>query len=241
MILLCLHLLHWQQAEHSAEQTNRKLPWANIKFASTRYEQDEMARGDRMSRPELAKYKYHIDLGGGGGTTWTGTIEKLAMPGLLFHHVTPTKDYIHDRLKPWRHYIPVSDDLKDLEKKFEWAESHPEQAKMIADHGTAFMRRWVPRFGQIVQEDLVEPLRRVIDAYLPVLTTEPGMKGPTNWIEFLEQSPAGNKMVPVLECRGALASGGQCEMRGGKRIEEWQKRGRYPGSLGGFSCPSCVA
>lgn len=36
-----------------------------------------MARGDRMSRPELAKYKYHIDLGGGGGTTWTGTIEKL--------------------------------------------------------------------------------------------------------------------------------------------------------------------
>lgn len=47
----------------------------------------------------------------------TGTVEKLAMPGLLFHHVSPTKDYIHDRLKPWKHYIPVRPDLKDLKAK----------------------------------------------------------------------------------------------------------------------------
>ena len=46
-----------------------------------------------MNLEELAHYKYQIDIGGGGGTTWTGTIQKMAMPGLLFHHITPTKDY----------------------------------------------------------------------------------------------------------------------------------------------------
>ena len=61
-------------------------------FGSEKYSQYEevgIATGHFMARPDIAKYKYHIDLGGGGGTTWMGTLEKLAMPGLLFHHITP--------------------------------------------------------------------------------------------------------------------------------------------------------
>jgi hypothetical protein len=34
------------------------------------------AIGEYVSMAEQAKFKYHIDLGGGSGTTWTGTIEK---------------------------------------------------------------------------------------------------------------------------------------------------------------------
>ncbi|KAL7529468.1 hypothetical protein ACHAXR_002982, partial [Thalassiosira sp. AJA248-18] len=95
------------------------LPWANMKFSNylhfgaktstigaehyKEWEAIGFATGESMDGPTLAKYKYHIDLGGGGGTTWTGTIQKLAMPGLLFHHMTPTKDYIHNWIKPWVH------------------------------------------------------------------------------------------------------------------------------------------
>ena len=116
------------------------LPWANIKFASypshggtfptlgsskySAWESVGIAVGERMPLSDLARYKYHIDLGGGGGTTWSGTIDKLAMPGLLFHHLTPTKDYFHDRLIPWKHYVPVSEDLSDLKSKYDWVESH---------------------------------------------------------------------------------------------------------------------
>ena len=75
---------------------------------------------DYMDLETLATYKYQIDIGGGGGTTWSGTLEKLAMPGVLFHHVTPTKDYFHDLLVPYVHYIPVKDDLSDLREKYEW-------------------------------------------------------------------------------------------------------------------------
>jgi hypothetical protein len=164
------------------------LPWVNIKFANvvnankmkipaSQHEEYLALRewgisaiGEYVSMVEQARYKYHIDLGGGGGTTWTGTIEKLAMPGLLFHHVTPTKDWFHDLLVPWEHYVPVSADLSDLRRKYEWAESHPVEARRIAENGTRFAR-WMGSpegFGRLYEEYLVGPLRNAIMAYRPM-------------------------------------------------------------------------
>jgi len=170
-------------------------PWVNVKFTkagfASRYDDYDKFKqngfdtlGEPMSSKDLAEYKYHIDLGGGGGTTWTGTIQKLAMRGLLFHHLTPTKDYIHDRMKPWVHYVPVAPDLRDLKEKFQWAEAHQEAAKMIADQGSALMRHigTVEGYEEMFQEDFVEPLRRVIGAYQPVSETHPGKP----WKEVLK-------------------------------------------------------
>ncbi|KAL7447989.1 hypothetical protein ACHAWC_000255, partial [Mediolabrus comicus] len=122
--------------------------------------------GEYMNGLELAKYKYHIDLGGGGGTTWTGTTHKLGMPGLLFHHVTPTKDYIHDYIKPWVHYVPVQSDLTDLLEKLEWAESHPKEAKRISDNATELIKRLktLEGFEPLFQEYLLKPLQAVVEA-----------------------------------------------------------------------------
>ena len=120
-----------------------------------------------MSMSDQAKYKYHIDLGGGGGTTWTGTIQKLALPGVLFHHVTPTKDWFHDLLVPWEHYIPIQTDLSDLREKYEWAESHQDEARRISENGTRFAQ-WmasVEGFGQLYEAFLLAPLRVVMNAY----------------------------------------------------------------------------
>eukprot|EP00581_Thalassiosira_minuscula_P014683 CAMPEP_0183717658 /NCGR_PEP_ID=MMETSP0737-20130205/11210_1 /TAXON_ID=385413 /ORGANISM="Thalassiosira miniscula, Strain CCMP1093" /LENGTH=608 /DNA_ID=CAMNT_0025947135 /DNA_START=175 /DNA_END=2001 /DNA_ORIENTATION=+ len=164
-----------------------KLPWVNIKFASIAVAREKIpaseceeykllekmgiaAIGDYVNITTQAQYKYHIDLGGGGGTTWTGTIEKLALPGLLFHHLTPTKDWFHDLLVPWQHYVPVQTDLSDLRSKFEWAESHPLQARHIAEQGTQFAR-WmgsVDGFRRLYDENLVAPLRDVMRAYRPL-------------------------------------------------------------------------
>ncbi len=168
------------------------LPWANIKFATANVngtkapagESEEYLKlqelgisaiGEYVSMVEQARYKYHIDLGGGGGTTWTGTIEKLAMPGLLFHHVTPTKDWFHDLLVPWEHYVPVAADLSDLRRKYEWAEGHPVEARQIAESGTRFAR-WMGSaegLGRLYEEYLVTPLRNVITAYRPMPPMDP--------------------------------------------------------------------
>lgn len=210
-------LPRWQAAVLTAQaeletQGVDELPWANMKFSfstdksktlgSTKYrdwESLDIAVGQPMFNYNLARYKYHIDLGGGGGTTWSGTVEKLAMPGLLFHHVTPTKDYIHDELVPWRHYIPVSTDLRDLKSKVDWAESHPDEARGIAESATQFMRHLgTPKgYEALLQKKFVEPIRRVIEAYKPVALTHPGM----SWKKVLE-SLDDYDTIPVVECSG---------------------------------------
>ena len=174
---------------------NTKLPWVNIKFTHMndkglkRFvgEIEEYQKlqslgisciGDVMTLSDHAGYKYHIDLGGGGGTTWTGTIQKLALPGVLFHHVTPTKDWFHDLLVPWEHYIPIESDLSDLREKYEWAERHPDETRRISENGTRFVR-WmasVEGFGQLYEAYLVAPLRNVVNAYTHPSSLEHGNK-----------------------------------------------------------------
>ena len=64
------------EAEFDAQYTSSTLPWADIKF--TRFpshpedipklkEQGLDAVGERIELQELAKYKYHLDIGGAGG------------------------------------------------------------------------------------------------------------------------------------------------------------------------------
>jgi Glycosyl transferase family 90 len=122
-----------------------------------------------MSNLELLAYKYQIDLAGAGGTTWTGTMEKLAMPGLLFHHETPAKDWYYDSLKAWQHYVPVRTDLSDLKERYLWAEANREEAKAIADRGTAFAKSFVSYSNvQKVYKDYFGQsgvLSKIVDAY----------------------------------------------------------------------------
>ncbi|KAK1732823.1 glycosyltransferase (family 90) [Skeletonema marinoi] len=207
------------ESEIEARQTNT-LPRINIKFShvagdggrkrlakgSTEYQGWEQigfpVAGEVMPLRELAKYKYHIDLGGGGGTSWTGTFEKLAMPGLLFHHVTPTKDYIHDLLEPWVHYVPVRSDLGDLMQKLEWAESHPNYARQISDNATKFMREIGTKdgFERVFQNNMVKPLRRVIEAYTPLDPTSKKHNGAFR--QELTKTVGFNWRKPFIKCSG---------------------------------------
>jgi len=184
------------QAEFEANAKNNNpkrkskrkvLAWADMKFSAVANDhvrvdisQDENyqqwnsagipAYGNEMTSLELARYKYHIDIGGGGGTTWSGTIQKLAMPGLLFHHTTAAKDWYHEHLVPWVHYIPVREDLSDLREQFEWAEHHDRKARAIAKAGTEFVRRMGRPEGldEMYRRHFLKPLQDVMNAYQPM-------------------------------------------------------------------------
>ena len=128
-----------------------------------------VASPDFMSWSDLAQYKYQFDIGGGGGTTFSGTIDKLAMPGVLFHHMTSTKDYYHDELVPWMHYIPVEEGLSDLREMYEWAMENEEQAMRISEAATEYVRSWSQPevMDAMYSKYFVEALGRVVNAYEP--------------------------------------------------------------------------
>lgn len=176
------------QAEFEANtknsNPNRKkkiLPFANMKF--TRNDNDPEPQvykefndlgipviGEQLSLLEIATYKYHIDLGGIAGTSPDGTIQKLAMPGVLFHHATAAKDWYHEHLVAWVHYVPVKEDLSDLQEKYEWAELHDRKARSIAKASTEFARRLSRPEGadEMVRRHFLKPLEDVMQAYEPM-------------------------------------------------------------------------
>jgi hypothetical protein len=91
------------------------------------------------------------------------------MPGLLFHHETPTQDFFHHEILPWVHYVPIKTDLSDLKEKYDWAESHPEEAQTISKAATEYVAKmatddWI---NQIYRNHFVEELGRIVKAYQP--------------------------------------------------------------------------
>ena len=201
------------------------LPWCNIKFARTVHtgeneaateveyyrrfaEYGIPAAGESMSLETLGTYKYHIDLGGGGGTTWSGTLEKLGLPGLLFHHVTPTEDYLHELLVPWVHYVPVEADLSDLREKYEWAEAHPRLARRISEAATALAASLGTPEGFEAMHRIfyAEPLKRVLEAYRPLERQRTGEEGGKDGVDGDDtigwREAGGENMMPILQCGG---------------------------------------
>ena len=105
------------------------------------------SNGDVWNACQFEKYKYLVDIGGGGGTSWKSTFRFLAMPGVLFHHETMMRDSFYDDITPWVHYIPLNEDMSDLHEKFLWAESHPEEAFKISKQATQFVKDFISPEG----------------------------------------------------------------------------------------------
>ena len=85
-----------------------------------------------MSLPDLVKYRYLIDIGGNG---WSGRVKFLLFsrrPLLLVDR--KYIDYFFDDLIPYVHYIPVKEDLSDLQQQIKWLLTNNEQALQIAQN-----------------------------------------------------------------------------------------------------------
>ena len=126
-----------------------------------------LATIDNMNHCELASYRYHIDLAGFGGTTWTGTIDKLAMPGLLFHHSSPMMDSYFGSLKAGEHYVAIKEDLSDLIEKLEYYENNLQEAEKIAKAGQAWARHFISEAGQAdaMRSEFVNQMKDYVQDY----------------------------------------------------------------------------
>ena len=123
--------------------------------------------GDVWNACQFEKYKYLVDIGGGGGTSWKSTFRFLAMPGVLFHHETMMRDSFYDDITPWVHYIPLNEDMSDLHEKFLWAESHPEEAFKISKQATQFVKDFITPDGlkEHARKHFVTEMKDYIEGY----------------------------------------------------------------------------
>jgi len=120
---------------------------------------------DHIEENVMGKYKYQLDLGGGGGTTWSGVIPKLSMPGVLFHHETAMKDSYFDQLKPYVHYLPLKEDLSNFEELVRFVETNATEAQAISQRASDWVREF-RKLGSLLRhnyEVLAVPLAKSLD------------------------------------------------------------------------------
>ncbi len=78
-----------------------------------------------LSMTGQAKYKYLIDV---RGSSWTDRVKVLFhLKRPIFLADRPYREWYFDKLVPWKHYIPVKEDLSDLVEAYKYMEAHPEK------------------------------------------------------------------------------------------------------------------
>ena len=95
--------------------------------------------GDRITREEYLKYKAIIMLEGNdvsSGLKWALYSNSVVMT----QKSTCTSWAMEEALEPWVHYVPLNDDLSDVEEKMQWIIDNDEEAQRIAHQGSLWIK-----------------------------------------------------------------------------------------------------
>eukprot|EP00962_Isochrysis_galbana_P009243 scaffold2584_cov113-Isochrysis_galbana.AAC.10 len=90
------------------------------------------------SEPEGAAcdYRWLLLLDGTGPPRQLLT--RLRQGFTVFRQASPYRQHFEPALQPWRHFVPVQENLADLPARVRWAAANPEQAAAIARRGRAW-------------------------------------------------------------------------------------------------------
>lgn len=78
--------------------------------------------------------KYVVDVDG-YHCAWKSLFLKLMTGSVVLKIDSPFEQWYHRALRPWRHYIPISQDLKELTEIYGWLLAHDDAAQEIAYEG----------------------------------------------------------------------------------------------------------
>jgi hypothetical protein len=81
-------------------------------------------------------YKFMVQIDG-SANSW-GLVRKLRLGCCILSVESDWRSFHDKSLHPWVHYVPVKNDLADLNEKIEWCLTNQGQAKEIAERGRSF-------------------------------------------------------------------------------------------------------
>jgi hypothetical protein len=85
-------------------------------------------------------FKYVVDADG-YHCAWKSLYLKLMMGSVVLKMDSSFEQWYHRNLMPWRHYIPMSKDLKELREIHQWLLNHDEAAQEISRAGADFISK----------------------------------------------------------------------------------------------------
>jgi hypothetical protein len=86
-----------------------------------------------VSRDEMIKYKYVLDVDG-HASTWDATAWKLNSGSVILKTESCWSQWFFDNYKAWVHYVPVKDDFSDIQAQFTWCESNQDKCQEMINN-----------------------------------------------------------------------------------------------------------
>ena len=83
-----------------------------------------------VKRSDMVKYKYVLDIDG-NASTWDATAWKLNSGSVILKTDSAWNQWFFNKYKAWEHYVPVKDDMSDLQERFAWCESHQAECEQM--------------------------------------------------------------------------------------------------------------
>src|SRR6185369_486342 len=115
-----------------------------------------------VSRPDHIKYKYLVDVDG-NSCSYERYFWLLLSNSVVLKQQTPNIQWYYRALQPYKHYIPVKEDLSDLTTQINWAKEHDEECRQMAQAATAFVE------DNLSPEDTLVYLHHLICSYSKLL------------------------------------------------------------------------
>jgi len=83
-----------------------------------------------VKRSDMVRYKYILDIDG-NASTWDATAWKLNSGSVILKVDSGWNQWFFDKYKPWEHYVPVKDDMSDLQQQFDWCKNHQAECEQM--------------------------------------------------------------------------------------------------------------
>ncbi|CAE8629937.1 unnamed protein product [Polarella glacialis] len=89
----------------------------------------------------------------------------LSTGSLVFKQITPLLPFGVPGLEPWRHFVPVREDLADLVAKVRWARRHDAECRAMAERARDFAARY------FTEDQILHYILRAIQQYQSLLAS----------------------------------------------------------------------
>ena len=83
-----------------------------------------------VKRSDMVRYKYILDIDG-NASTWDATAWKLNSGSVILKVDSGWNQWFFDKYKAWEHYVPVKDDMSDLQAQFAWCQTHQAECEQM--------------------------------------------------------------------------------------------------------------
>ena len=103
----------------------------------------------RLNHEEQLQFKYHINV---DGHVSANRLSHLLYIDCVVLHVASNygwKVWFFDLLIPYKHYIPIKNDLSDLKNQIEWCKNNDDKCKAISKNASKFYKKYLTKKGII--------------------------------------------------------------------------------------------